>query len=500
MGFFVDRPVLSIDGGGVSAFKSTKATTLSEKWVRICVEQGGASKAWIAEIDENMNITWVSGWPEDSIPTMFLGDTQKNTAQSGQREILFDYKKEISLGIFPILDDNQAIGLLALHGLSADFFTPSVIGWIEALVISISHSFVQERKTAKWKQVAYSINRILQSSLKLREDLQAVLGILTDTIGANAAIVFRRGISHEHYDLFATHGLDESTLASLPPYPVENTIFGNKSEAIQFEIPEPGDRRLNTLLLKGYKTYVRLPLVINWEVLGVLEIFWRSQQEDQDKLDMIRTVGGTIAWAIEHGSIFNDLKRRNKELISTYTATIEGLSRALELRDLETQGHTRRVSDLTLRLARHMRIPEDEHVFLLHGALLHDIGKLGIPDAILLKPGSLNSQEWEVMKQHPQYAYNILAPIISLRETLDIPLYHHERWDGSGYPFGLSGEKIPVAARLFAIVDVFDALTSDRPYRSAWPYSEAVAYIREQSGELFDPEIVAKFLELIRKA
>ncbi|MBT3338461.1 MAG: HD-GYP domain-containing protein [Anaerolineae bacterium] len=194
-----------------------------------------------------------------------------------------------------------------------------------------------------------------------------------------------------------------------------------------------------------------------------------------------------------------DLKRRNDELLSTYTATIEGLSRALELRDLETEGHTKRVSELTLRLATHMQIPEEQHIHLLQGALLHDIGKLGIPDAILLKPGSLTPQEWDVMKQHPMYAYNILAPIISLKETLDIPLYHHEHWNGSGYPFGLKGDKIPISARLFTVVDVFDALMSDRPYRSAWSHSQTLAYIREQAGELFDPQIVIKFLDLIEK-
>jgi HD-GYP domain-containing protein (c-di-GMP phosphodiesterase class II) len=130
---------------------------------------------------------------------------------------------------------------------------------------------------------------------------------------------------------------------------------------------------------------------------------------------------------------------------------------------------------------------------------LHDIGKLGIPDAILLKPGSLTPQEWKVMQQHPLYAYNILAPIINLRQALDIPLYHHERWDGSGYPYGLKGEQIPLTARLFAVIDVYDALTSDRPYRSAWTRSQAIEYLQEQAGQLFDPQVVAYFLELVNE-
>jgi HD-GYP domain-containing protein (c-di-GMP phosphodiesterase class II) len=176
---------------------------------------------------------------------------------------------------------------------------------------------------------------------------------------------------------------------------------------------------------------------------------------------------------------------------------IEGLSRALELRDIETEGHTRRVSVLMTRFGKHMQIPSNQWDAIKQGALLHDIGKLGIPDAILLKPGSLTQRERQVMQQHAIYGYNILAPIISLRQTLDITLYHHERWDGSGYPYGLAGEQIPLVARLFAVVDVFDALTSDRPYRSAWSHMQTIEYLREQSGHLFDPQVVQLFLEIV---
>jgi HD-GYP domain-containing protein (c-di-GMP phosphodiesterase class II) len=149
-----------------------------------------------------------------------------------------------------------------------------------------------------------------------------------------------------------------------------------------------------------------------------------------------------------------------------------------------------------MRFVEHMQIPPDQWDAIRQGALLHDIGKLGIPDAILLKHGSLTVQERQVMQQHAVYGYNVLAPIINLRQTLDITLYHHERWDGSGYPYGLRGEQIPLVARLFAVVDVFDALTSDRPYRSAWSHSQAIAYIKEQAGHQFDPRVVELFLEI----
>lgn len=180
-----------------------------------------------------------------------------------------------------------------------------------------------------------------------------------------------------------------------------------------------------------------------------------------------------------------------------YDDTIEGWSRALDLRDRETEGHTQRVTDLTLRMAQRMGMDEQQLTHLRRGALLHDIGKMGIPDSILLKPGSLDDAEWEIMRKHPQYAYDMLYPILYLRPALEIPYYHHEKWDGCGYPHGLSGERIPLAARVFAVADVWDALTSDRPYRPAWSKEKALEYIRSQAGSHFDPQVVKIFFEII---
>lgn len=168
----------------------------------------------------------------------------------------------------------------------------------------------------------------------------------------------------------------------------------------------------------------------------------------------------------------------------------------MELRDQETAGHTERVTSLTLRLARALGVPEEDLEHLRRGAILHDVGKIAIPDAILLKPGPLTEEEWAVMKMHPIYAYQWLSGIPFLRKALEIPYAHHERWDGSGYPRGLKGEAIPLSARIFAVVDVYDALTSDRPYRKAGPREKALAYLREEAGRLFDPEVVRAFLEM----
>ena len=195
-------------------------------------------------------------------------------------------------------------------------------------------------------------------------------------------------------------------------------------------------------------------------------------------------------------SLLQELQQANCDLIEAYDATLEGWSRAVDLRDRETEGHSRRVTEMTLLLAQHFDIPEAEIVHMRRGAMLHDIGKLGIPDSILHKPGLLTEEEWDIMRLHPTYAYQMLSPIAFLQPALDIPYCHHESWDGSGYPRGLKGEDTPLAARIFAIADVWDALRSDRPYRPAWPAEKVTAHIRSLRGTRFDPRVVEVFLKV----
>lgn len=194
------------------------------------------------------------------------------------------------------------------------------------------------------------------------------------------------------------------------------------------------------------------------------------------------------------------LQQAHDDLAQAYESTIEGWSHALDLRDTETEGHTQRVTKLTLHLARELGICEEELVHIRRGALLHDIGKMGVPDQILRKPTTLTAEEWVVMRQHPIYAYDFLAPIAYLGPALAIPYCHHEKWDGTGYPRGLKGEEIPFAARLFALVDVWDALSSDRPYRRGWPRADVIAYIRAHAGSHFDPTLTDAFLRVMERS
>jgi HD-GYP domain-containing protein (c-di-GMP phosphodiesterase class II) len=205
--------------------------------------------------------------------------------------------------------------------------------------------------------------------------------------------------------------------------------------------------------------------------------------------------GGAV---VSHINITDQIMAQ-KALIQSYETALEGWSRAMDLRDKETEGHTQRVTDLTVCIARAMRLDESAIVNMRRGALLHDMGKLGIPDNILLKPGKLTDEEWVIMRKHPQFAYEMLLPMDFLRLALDIPYCHHEKWDGTGYPRGLKGEEIPLAARIFAVTDVWDALRSDRPYREGWATEKVRDYISSQSGKHFDPKIIEVFLNMLEQ-
>jgi len=249
---------------------------------------------------------------------------------------------------------------------------------------------------------------------------------------------------------------------------------------------------------EGFVSYYGVPLIAKGNLVGVLEIYHRSPLDPKDEwVNYLKLLAGQVAIAIDNISLFNELQRTNVDLSLAYDATIEGWAHALELKDMETEGHSRRVVKMTMDLARSMGISGEKLAHVRRGALLHDIGKMGIPDSILQKTGKLTDEEWHIMRQHPVYAYEWLSRIQYLRPALDIPYSHHERWDGTGYPHSLAGDQIPLTARIFAIVDVWDALNSDRPYRKAWPKEKIQAHIRGESGKHFDPQVVKMFLEMI---
>ena len=255
--------------------------------------------------------------------------------------------------------------------------------------------------------------------------------------------------------------------------------------------------RVSALTGESFVGYVGVPLITKNQVKGVLEVFQRAPLDaGAEWVSFLNALGAQSAIAIENSELFTNLQHSNEELSQAYESTLEGWARALELRDQETQGHTRRVATMTVQLGRLVGVAEEDLVHLRRGALLHDIGKMAISDTILLKPGKLTPDEWALMQMHPVHAYRMLSPISFLSRALEIPYAHHEKWNGAGYPLGLKGADIPLWARIFAVVDVWDALRSNRPYHRPWPDDEVRAYLKEQSGLQFDPGIVDAFLSI----
>jgi PAS domain S-box-containing protein len=272
-----------------------------------------------------------------------------------------------------------------------------------------------------------------------------------------------------------------------------------------FESDSLMDAWRSEAIKRGFSSAIAFPLIFQKDNFGVLEIFSEDKNAFiSEEVALLVEMAGDLSFGIHTLRVRTEqrlteflLEQSHNELNTAYDATLEGWSHALELREKETAGHSQRVVSLTLALAEMLGIKPEEMINVRRGALLHDIGKMGIPDSILLKPGPLSDDEWVIMRQHPIYAYQLLGGIPYLQHALDIPYAHHEKWDGTGYPRGLKGKEIPLSARVFALVDVWDALTSDRPYRLAWPESEARTYIKAQSGKHFDPEVVEIFLKLV---
>jgi len=372
-----------------------------------------------------------------------------------------------------------------------------------AQAIANAHLFEETGRRLGRLQALRNVDLAITASTDLHITLNVVLDELTRQLRVDAADVLllnrqSRALEHAAGRGFRTAALQHTRLQL-----GEGNAGRAALERRLISIPDlrsAGDAFARAPLLAGedFVAYYAVPLLAKGQVIGVLETFHRSPlHSDREWLDFLEALAGQAAIAIENATLFDELQRSNAQLALAYDSTLEGWSRALDLRDHETEGHTQRVADMTLRLAQTTgNFTEVELLQMRRGALLHDIGKMGIPDQILLKPGPLTDDEWLIVRKHPELAYDMLAPIPYLRPVLDIPYCHHERWDGTGYPRRIAGEQIPLAARLFAPVDVWDALCSDRPYRKAWRKGKVRDYIHSRAGTHFDPQLVDVFLQL----
>ena len=369
---------------------------------------------------------------------------------------------------------------------------------------------ITERKRAE-EQIQHQVKRLsglrqidaaINTNQSLPEVMDVILEQVTHLLGVGAADVLIYNAENNLLQMGCSRGF-KTRPAREALVPLGESLAGwIATQQTCYKVSGiAGNQRFTRaafMQAEGLSDYCGAALVSKGKILGVLEVFnARALPDEQEWMDYFQTLAGQAAIAIDAAKMLEGLRDSHQALVKAYDETIEGWSHALDLRDHETEGHSQRVTELSVRLGRVLGLRDEELAHLRRGALLHDIGKVGVPDQILLKPAALSVEEWVVMQQHPQYAFDLLSPIDFLTPALDIPYFHHEKWDGSGYPRGLKGEEIPLPARIFAIVDVWDALRSDRPYRKAWSVEKSIAYIREQAGKHFDPALIPVFLKLI---
>jgi len=354
-------------------------------------------------------------------------------------------------------------------------------------------------------EALYTVSSALRSAETLDEMLTILIDETLKILGTEDGAVCLYHSTKEALRFTATRGwfnqLDDAWLK--PEEGIAGEVFVSGQVLVSREFAKDSRVKYIESVPEGCGGAC-LPMRTAEDVVGTMFVSVPLPREiTREELNLLASLSEMASTAIHRISLFQEtvnllenLQELNMELLLAYDATLEGWSRALELRDHETEGHSARVTDKTIQIALLLNVPDDELVHIRRGSLLHDIGKIGIPDAVLLKPGKLSPQEWALMQQHPRLAYELLSPVDYLYPALDIPYCHHEKWDGSGYPRGLKGKEIPLAARIFAVVDVYDALTSDRPYRLAWSKQETLEYISEQSGKHFDPQVVEVFLKI----
>ncbi|MBI9043909.1 MAG: HD-GYP domain-containing protein, partial [Anaerolineaceae bacterium] len=372
---------------------------------------------------------------------------------------------------------------------------------------------ITERKKAQEKIQSYvqrlEALRAIDKAITSDQNLETTLGIFAeqtvDKLKVDAASVLIYDPDSKTMKFHAGAGLNKDTIREYESRSRDNAAYLSTSEQGIVHLSDlsekPGESDLKILLNgeKAVECYL-VAMISKEKMIGILKLYNSKPREiDEDWKNFLEALATQGAIAISDAQKVIKLRNSNIDLEYAYNVTLEGWAKALELRDNETKGHSDRVTDMTLILGISMGIQGDALVQLRRGSLLHDIGKMGIPDSILHKPGPLNEDEWIIMRQHPIFAYDLLQPVPFLQPALDIPYCHHEKWDGTGYPRGLKGEEIPISARIFAVVDVWDALLSDRPYRKAWPEEKVLNYLKEQTGKHFDPLAVETFLRILSR-
>jgi PAS domain S-box-containing protein len=349
----------------------------------------------------------------------------------------------------------------------------------------------------------HTIDTAITANLELELVLNMLLEQVTQHLKADFAAVLRYEAQAQHFEFAAGRGF-RARLPGRTYFRTADGLAGKVAQSKRLVRVSPVSTaedaaRAPWLLREGVVSYFGIPLMAKGRLQGVLELFYRREtpMPESGWVTYLETLAGQGAIAMDNAGLYRNLQQVNLELTCAYDATIESLAQALELRDPSPDGQTLKMANLTLRLAKEFNIPESEFVHMRRGVLLHDVGLIGVTDQTLVKPSALEDSEWQALKQHPVNAYTMLSSISFLKPALDIPYCHHEHWDGSGYPRGLKGDQIPLSARIFAVIDTWVSLRSERPYRNAWSEGSTLEYIRQQAGKRFDPAVVHAFLNWI---
>jgi len=384
---------------------------------------------------------------------------------------------------------------------------PNHIAAYDTLLEELNHfyqEFIDQEHKQQYLQALAEVGHTVNSSLELDQVLQAVMDSIIHLTGAERSFLM---LKDERDQLFIRIGRKwERDAITESDYYISSTIAQrvvSEGHAILTNNAQEDPRFNTSKSIANYhlRSILCVPLNVKQKNIGVIYADNRVQSGVFSESDavLLSSLADQAAIAIENATLFEKVQRNAQEISEAYDATIQGWARALEFRDYETQGHCQRVTELTMQLAIALNVPEEDLIHIKRGAILHDVGKMGISDHILLKPGPLTEEEWKIIRLHPEYGYEFLKQIPFLRQALPIVRYHHEHWDGNGYPKGLKGEQIPFPARIFSIADVWDALVHSRPYKRPWSKDEALFYIESQAGELFDPQVVQTFLDLIQR-
>lgn len=406
--------------------------------------------------------------------------------------------------------EDQLIGVLVLFSIGEthqvnqhDLTLLKAFADQAALAISNARLYEEEQERAAELSTLLTLSSRLRESQSANKMLPAMLYEIHTLLKVDACMVAMLNPHDKSYTIALADGYlaQNINLTFQITEGISGVVLSTGVPVVTHDYPIEPNRLTGLQNVDQVGPAVFIPIRHETGQMGALAVTRRRQETSRPftptEVRLLTTVGEMLGTALRKARLFDDLQQANIELIQAYDATIKGWSHALDLRDKETEDHTQRVTDLTERLAQEMDIHGEALVHIRRGAILHDIGKMGIPDSILLKPAPLTADEWDIMRRHPQYAYEMLWPIQYLRPALDIPYCHHEWWNGHGYPRGLRAEQIPVAARIFAVVDVWDALSVDRPYRKAWPEQQVRAYLVDRAGTQFDPAVVQKFLGMM---